>query len=261
MNYRQDKKKNNKKTVTFALVAIFLFIVIFSGTMIYGNLSSGSSFVAKPLFNFRKNIVERVSSWRAYFKSKRTLDAENAQLKLEKEELTLRLSNYQILENENKELKSVLERKENHNFILGNILVKPNRSLYDTLIIDIGENYGIKPLQKVYAYGYVPVGYVGEVYANTAKIILYSTSKEKVDVIAADSGTALEAVGKGNGNFEMILPRDFFIAEGEAVYLPGTSKTLANVSGIISDSRDSFKKALLKSPVNIFELRFVEIEK
>ena len=261
MNYRQDKKKSNIKVVTFILVAIFLFIFIFGSAMMYSSFSGSSLFLSKPFFTFGQNISARFSSWGTYFESKKSINSENEKLKLENMELSARLSNYQILENENKELKEIFERKGNRNFILGNILVKPNRSLYDTLILDVGENMGVKVGQKVYAYGYVPLGYVGEVYDNTSKIILYSTSREKVDVIVSSSGTTLSASGRGNGNFEMILPRDFDISVGEVIYLPGTVQTLATVSGIISDPRDSFKKALLKSPVNIFELRFVEVEK
>lgn len=261
MNYRQDKKKQNKKLSTFILVAIFLFIFIFGSTMMYSSFSGSGLFLSKPFFTFGQNISARFSSWGTYFESKKSINFENEKLKFENAELLARLSNYQVLENENKELKEILDRKENREFILGNILVKPNRSLYDTLIIDIGENSGIKIGQKVFAYGYVPIGYVGEVYTNTAKIILYSTSREKVDVIVSSSGIILTASGRGGGNFEMTLPRDFEIAVGEVVYLPGTTQTLASVSGIISDPRDSFKKALLKSPINIFSLRFVEIEK
>jgi len=45
------------------------------------------------------------------------------------------------------------------------------------------------------------------------------------------------------------------------VVLPGiTPYTLGIVQTILSDPRDSFQKALLVSPVNIFELKFVEVE-
>jgi len=59
----------------------------------------------------------------------------------------------------------------------------------------------------------------------------------------------------------MILPRDFVLEKGNEVVLPGiTPYTLGVVETIISDPRDSFQKALLVSPVNIQELKFVEVE-
>ena len=72
----------------------------------------------------------------------------------------------------------------------------------------------------------------------------------------------MQVVGRGGGNFEMTLPRDFDLPEGTALTLPGiNSYLLARVVTVISDPRDSYKKALLVSPVNIQELKFVQIEK
>ena len=60
----------------------------------------------------------------------------------------------------------------------------------------------------------------------------------------------------------MSLPKDVVVANGTEAVLPGlTPYTLAKVDTIISDPRDSYQKALLASPVNIYELGFVEIEK
>ena len=60
----------------------------------------------------------------------------------------------------------------------------------------------------------------------------------------------------------MIMPKDFTIQKGDQVVMPGlNSYVLAIVQTIISDPRDPFIKALLTSPVNIQELKFVEVEK
>ena len=54
--------------------------------------------------------------------------------------------------------------------------------------------------------------------------------------------------------------QDVFI-NGEVV-LPGiNSYVLGTISTIISDPRDSYQIALLASPVNIQQLKFVEVEK
>jgi hypothetical protein len=60
----------------------------------------------------------------------------------------------------------------------------------------------------------------------------------------------------------MIMPRDFVLAKGDELALPGlTPYIVATVQTIISDPRDAFEKALLATPVNIQELKFVEVEK
>ncbi len=59
----------------------------------------------------------------------------------------------------------------------------------------------------------------------------------------------------------MIMPQDFTLVKGDQVVLPGiVPYVLGIVETIISDPRDPFVKALLVSPVNIQELKFVQVE-
>ena len=59
----------------------------------------------------------------------------------------------------------------------------------------------------------------------------------------------------------MIIPRDLTLAEGDQAVLPGINPYVVGiVQTIISDPRDPFIKALLTSPVNMQELKFVEVE-
>ena len=59
----------------------------------------------------------------------------------------------------------------------------------------------------------------------------------------------------------MILTRDFILLKEDQVVLPGINTYVVGVvETIISDPRDSFQKALLIAPVNIWELKFVEVE-
>jgi hypothetical protein len=70
------------------------------------------------------------------------------------------------------------------------------------------------------------------------------------------------AAGRGGGNFEMTLPRDIKIDAGTDIVIPGiTPYVLGVVQDIVSDPRDPFQKLLLASPINIQELKFVQIEK
>ena len=130
------------------------------------------------------------------------------------------------------------------------------------MIIDIGENSGLLVGSRVFAYGNIPIGRVDTVYSDTSKVVLYSNNQEKTEVSLEGRDTFLQIVGRGGGNFEMILPRDFSITEGASVFLPGVySYVIAKVETVISDPRDSFTKAILSSPVNINELRFVQVQK
>jgi cell shape-determining protein MreC len=218
--------------------------------------------VFRPFFVIGKNIGERANNFRAYFLSKKSLQAENDKLQNTILEYDAKLSNYNALFSENESLKEILGRKGETSMTLAGILAKPNQSPYDTLIIDAGSREGITNGTLVFAFGNVPIGRVAEVDEATSRVVLFSTPGEKTQVVISGKGNSMELVGRGGGNFEMIIPRDFSLLAGEEAVLPGNSPyTVAKVVKTISDPRDPFTKALLVSPINIFDLQHVEVER
>jgi cell shape-determining protein MreC len=173
-----------------------------------------------------------------------------------------RISNYNSLLAENENLKESLKRKdEKITMILSAILSKPNKSPYDTLVIDVGVNKGIEVGDTVFAEGNISIGRISEVYGSSSKVVLFSNPEEKTQGIVSGKNIFMDLVGRGGGNFEMILPRDLVLQKGVQVTMPGIHPyLLAVVESIISDPRDPFTKALLVSPVNIQSLKFVEVE-
>src|SRR6185369_1293599 len=120
---------------------------------------------------------------------------------------------------------------------------------------------GIATGNTVYAHGTVPIGTIDAVYGKTSLVKLFSTSKESLKVVIK-GGIYIDVTGIGGGNFEATLPRDIKIAEGDTLTLPNLSPlVLATVGSIISDPRDPFQKILAVSPVNISDLKFVEVQK
>ncbi len=217
--------------------------------------------IFRPVWVVGNSISEKLGSVSSFFTSKNSLYLENQNLKLQLDTQKALMSNYDYLLNENISLKEILGRKNQKTpMILAAILSKPNQSVYDTVIIDAGMGEGIQVGDKVFALGNIPVGRVAEVYSHSSKVILLSNSGEKTKVLISRENILLELVGRGGGNFEMILPRNFTPTKGDQVVLPGINPyVVAVVETIISDPRDPFVKALLVSPVNIQELKFVEV--
>jgi len=263
MSYLLDKKKKNKKITNIALVIFAVLLIIYFNKGIASGLSQASHFVFKPFVSLGNSIKIKLANSGAYFSSKKFLLLENQSLQNQINSLNADLANHKTIEDENSKLKETLNRKnENKELTLGYILSKPNHSPYDILILDVGENDGIRQGSTLFAYGDIPIGNISEVYPDSSKAILFSTPGEKTEVVISGKDTFLEMVGRGGGNFEMILPRDFVLESGTSVHLPGVSSYIvARAETIISDPRDAFLKALLVSPVNIQELKFVEIEK
>lgn len=263
MSYLLDRRQKKKKIILGLALAFLLLVVFYFRSGVFGGLSYVIHVVFGPVLSLGDGVSERWSGMRALIADKNSLLEENKILMAKLEEQRTSLANYDSVLADKIRLEEILGRKEESGqFVLGAILVKPNRSPYDTLIIDRGEEHGIREGSLVFALGNVPIGRIAEIYPSTSKVTLFSTSSVKTEVIIEGQNAFAEIVGRGGGNFEMILPRDFTLGEGLEVVLPGIRPyVVASVKSIISDPRDAFSKALLVSPVNIYELKFVQIRK
>lgn len=272
MNHLLDKKIKRKKFLSIFTGVVFVVVLFYFRTNVFNGLSFVSHKIFNPVLIVGNNIKGKIGNIGSYFSSKNSLYKENEDLRTKLSENQALMSNYNSIVAENTELKKMLGRgDEQAPTILATILEKPNQSLYDTIVVDVGLDKGIKEGSLVFVpsqdsqgllIGSVPIGKVADVYSNSSKVILFSTSGEKTQVIVSKENAFMEIIGRGGGNFEMILPRDFTLQKGDQVVLPGiTPRVLGVVETIISDPRDSFIKALLVSPMNIQDLKFVEVEK
>jgi len=262
MSYLLDKKEKRKKFFNIILGILALVILFYFRVNFWNGLSFIVHFSFRPVLVLGKSVGEKFSGIGAYFILKSSLVAEDQALRAQLSEEESRMANYDTIFTENKNLKEILGRKDaKATMVLGNILAKPNKSLYDTIFVDIGMEQGIKVGNTVFALGNMPIGRVAEVYSNFSKIILFSNAGEKTQAIIPGKDIYVELVGRGGENFEMVLPRDLTLQKGDQVIMPGiNSYVLAVVETTISDPRDSFNKILFRSLVNIQNLKFVEVE-
>mgnify|MGYP001568840811 CR=1 FL=1 len=263
MNYLLDKKIKRKKFFKVVLGIVFLIVLFYFRFGIFTALSNASQTLFHPVLVAGNNIGEKFKNVSSYFVSKKALYLQNQKLQMEARKNDARNSNYNSILAENISLKEILGRKDvKVSMTLAAILSKPNQSPYDTLVIDAGTMQGLKTGDTVFALGDAPIGRVDLVYENSSKVILFSSAGEKTQGIISGKNIFVELIGRGGGNFEIILPRDFILQRGDQVVMPGLHPyLLAEVVAIVSDERDSFVKALLTSPVNIQELKFVEVSK
>ena len=262
MSYLLDKKIKRKKFFNVLLLVGVLFFLIYFRVGIFNGFSYIAQGIFRPILILGNKTGEKFSDLSLSFYSKSTLLRNNENLKLKLSEKEALLSNYNSILDENTQIKEILARKtEKTSMVLAAILSKPNRSPYDTLIIDVGTNDNISIGKRIFALGNIPIGRIAEVYPNSSKVILFSNSGEKTEVVIGKN-VFMQAIGRGGGNFEMNLVKDLVLQKGTEVILPGINPyVLGIVETIISDPRDTYQKALLVSPVNIQGLKFVEVEK
>ena len=262
MSYLLDKKEKRKNISRITICVVLFVILFYFRNGIFSGVSKISEIVFHPILVLGQGVEVKIGGIGSYFVSKNSLYLQNQNLLSQIKEDDARMSNYDSVIADDANIKETLGRKEpNTAMILAAILEKPNQSPYDTLLIDAGVTQGIKVGYTVFALGDVPIGRISDVYQNSAKVILFSNPGETTQALITGSNTFMQLVGRGGGNFEIIMPKDFVLQEGAQVVLPGIHPyVLAITQKIISDPRNPFTKALLVSPVNVQQLKFVEVE-
>jgi hypothetical protein len=162
------------------------------------------------------------------------------------------------LQHENDALKAELGRTPAAKGIVAHVLTLPNRSFYDTMMIDGGSAEGIKVGSGVYAFDSVAIGTVSAVDTHSATVLLYSAPNRQTSGTAVGSDVAVTLIGRGAGEYEVQLPRDLpFSVGGMIAQQSTTPATLAQIEKIATDPRDPFQRLLAKAPVNLQALKWV----
>ncbi len=262
MSYLRIKQQREKKVgIAFGVFGFFIFL-LFAYTGIVTYFGTQVRAVGEPLWWFERRLGAGFENIATAISSKEKLQKQNSMLEEELREARVDVLDRDVLAMENEALKQILERKPEGNFVLATILIRPPRSLYDTFVLDIGTDRGIAVGQEVYAYGNILIGRITTVDAKSAQAILFTAPGEQYVARLESAGIDMNLVGRGGGSFEVTLPRDVVIIPGE-VALSATlmPSVVATVNEIISDPRDPFQKVLLESPINIQDLRWVEIKR
>ncbi len=263
MHQLRDKRKITKRK---NIIRNFIIVGILSLLAITGILyKSGKLFnlIGLPIWKTQNIVTETAHNSSYVLRTKAYVFAENEKIKEENINMKNQMIDYEILKSENDQLKELLNRiPSDHNLILATILAKPNRSPYDTIIVDAGSDVGVREGLSVFANGNIPIGKVGKVYNSTSIVMLYSNPGQITEAVIDGSNASVEIVGRGGGNFEMTIPLDLSAESGKLIILPNTtSEVVAIVDRLISNPTDPIKKVLLRSPVNIQNLKWVQIKR
>lgn len=262
MKSHQDRlrKENRKRSILIgAFVLVFIILISY---FLHSSLQNGFQIFGRQIWKAGNNTDNFISKISYIFKTKKSLEEENSLLKQELLEAQTRNTDRETLYQENLALKDTLGRKPEGNFVLATVLAKPNVSLYDTLILDIGQDEGIQEKAEVFAYGSVLIGEVESMSSKTSTVKLFSTPGNKFTARVTGTNVDVDVVGRGGGNFEMTLPRDVIVPPGTEIFIPGIVPHVIGLSGkTISDERDPFQKIILTTPININELNIVLVRK
>jgi len=207
--------------------------------------------------------------WRVEFslssgqlQSAESLLGANEDLQRKLDEADVRLQSVSAIVAENEQLKSLMGRASTTDCILAAVLQKPPYAPYDELVLDAGTNMGFAVGNMVYAANKVPIGKVTQVLSDSSKVLLFSSPGQTFNVLVGNSNTPATAIGKGGGQYSAELPRSVSIARGDTVSIPSLKSNLYGVvNAIIADPSQPFQTILFSAPVNIYQLRWVLVER
>ncbi len=168
------------------------------------------------------------------------------------------LTTAKLLMQENDELKAELGRAPRPTGVLAHVVTLPNRSFYDTFVIDAGIADTIVVGQTVYAFDDIALGTVTDVVDTHATVLLFSAPGKTTSGTASGSSVAVTLIGRGGGEYEVRLPRDVQFTVGDLIAYQSTHSTvLAEIERIATDPRDPFQKLYAKAPINLQALKWV----
>ena len=254
-----DTRSMRNKIVIGAVVLLVGGLIVLLSPL--RNSLTRTLHIAGPqMWETGEQVSQAGSSFFGAFASKNRIVTENDFLREENSRLRVEVLDRNLLKERIVILEEILGRERKEQRIVANVLAGPPRSLYDTLIIDVGEDNVVATGDRVVYAGSGVVGEIVEVYAHSSKIKLFSFPGEKISVHLGTTTVPVMALGRGMGNFEARVPRGTQISEGDEVITPN-NLILGVVGAVLQDDTLPYIRVLFSTPFNITEIRTVEVLK
>lgn len=264
MTYLRDNRRDREEGWRAAWLPVFFFLLVigaFAAVPSLGARAGGMlASVAASVSGDGSALAGNAFSLRALLANKERLIRENESLARELAALADIRAELEAAKAENESLKSALGRRGGRDLLLAAVLLKPSRSPYDTLLVDVGAEDGLAGGERAFAQGDILIGEVARVDEKTSLVSLYSSPGRRFD--ARLGKYDFEAVGEGGGEFEAVVPNALEVKEGDDIIAPSLNRAvLGRVVGIRTDERSPVKLLLVASPVSVYGLTEVEIER
>lgn len=255
MSYRYDRNKKNKRFV-YVAGSVLLALLLFSP--LYSILFSSVQKVAIASWEERNDINARASNFIQSLASRQSIIEKNNQLQQEVKRLEIDNLRTRYLADQLEMVSGYAEQ----NITPASILDYGSLAVYDHVIINQGLDNGVNIGDTVFTSGSVTIGFINEVYSQSARVMLYSNVGQSISGILYPHSEAMIAKGNGGGNFIIESPREINVEIGDIFYsLNQPNNIIAVVEHVDFDPRDPFKQVYLRYPVNIKQHQIVGIKK
>lgn len=256
---KSKPKSNTTKNIFFAVVlgGFLLFVQFLFPTI----LQTTFGVVARPLWMLRDKSTTGLSGFFGYFTRQSTLQKENELLRNELWVSKAKEIQFELLKTEYEDLKALVQASSTTGTLLARVISRPPFTPYDSFVLDRGSDDGVAVGDQVFAHEAFVIGLVTSVASNFSYVTLFSSGGENREMVISRSGNSVSVSGRGGGNFEIVLPKDFDIVVGDVLLEPSYDLgVVAQVYAVDETSQSSFKKIYARAPYSFFQMKSVLIE-
>ncbi|MFZ2303511.1 MAG: rod shape-determining protein MreC [Minisyncoccia bacterium] len=243
--------------ISFLFVAVSVFALLYAP--IRGVLTQSVYSVAPGVWHVGNAIENAIGMLLTNFKNKNVLVTENEMLNEAVAIMETKVLDRNLLAEKITKLEEALGRVRGDNRVVASVIAGPWHSPYDTLVIDVGEDYGVSTGDIVVYSGSGVIGEIIEVTNASSKIKLYSSPGEEHLVSIGAHFVPVKALGKGMGNFEAKIPQDIMVAVGDDVVSAKGDLLFGKISLVDEKPAEPFKRIFFRVQFNITEIRMVEV--
>ena len=258
-------KKTGQSRLSLQLILLVVsFSLIFVGKLDLYTIraaKSGISELVAPLYDVVAGPVRAFETMASGMRTLASFRAENVRLRAENERLTRWQRRAEILESENRQLKTALGAASTTDLtpVTARAIAAPGGSFAHSLLLEIDRSDNIaRGNAVVNADGLV--GYIIEVGQKYARVLLISDVNSKIPVLLSSSSWPALALGKNGKVLELnFLPLEAKPTVGELVLTSGHGGILpagVPVGRVLSISED---RVTIEPSVTLEQISFVSI--
>ncbi len=223
----------SKKSMLAALLLLVVFAMLalaISGKSRFPMVNKLVATVVMPIENAYTALGHTADDIRGYWRALTVLQSENERLQNENAELRSANINLAAIYAENKQLRELLNYKEQNRSqktTVAKVIARNFGDLRDSIYIDAGKEQGLKREMAV-VNGSGLVGVIDEVYADYAKVLLITSPRCKIGArILRTSSRAVGVTGGRSSAEDVLIMEHIFrkadIREGDIVVTSGFS--------------------------------------
>ncbi|MBX9906591.1 hypothetical protein K2X96_01680 [Patescibacteria group bacterium] len=255
MNSRQ--RSSQVYTIRYygaAFVCAIILLYFFSAP-----LGVVGSYLMRPFYSIRVWIGDSMSPVSSFFTTRAELAREIEDLKEDMNTAIYDAQRLKVLEEEILSLRK--ESEHGTSRILADVVRHPNDTPYDTIVLNRGQDGGIKESAFVYVHN-VPIGTVARVFSHSSIVVLFSTPDIETPVFIHGARVFARAEGQGGGVLRVSVPQGVPLTVGDVVTVPvGNTDIYGEIAYIESVPSNPEQYGFIVQKEALSSLRTVSVEK